>query len=64
VKVDSWETSPVQVRSGGKVLRTEARRGAIVFPIEPGANYDVVSTAMPEPVNLEKPSKKQDALPE
>mgnify|MGYP001823392572 CR=1 FL=1 len=59
VKVDSWEKDPVQVRSGGTVLPTESRRGAIVFPIEPGRDYDVVSIPMPKPASLVKPSKKE-----
>jgi alpha-glucosidase (family GH31 glycosyl hydrolase) len=64
VKVDSWETSPVQVRSGSRVLQTESRRGAIVFPIDSGTNYEVVSVPMPKPVTLVKPTQKSAVLPE
>jgi alpha-glucosidase (family GH31 glycosyl hydrolase) len=64
VKVDSWETSPVQVRSGGEVLSTELQRGALVFPLEPGRDYEVASILMPDPVRLVKPAKRREKLPE
>jgi len=64
VKVDSWETSPVQVRSGGEVLSTESQRGALVFPLEPGRDYEVASILMPDPVRLVKPAKRREKLPE
>ncbi|MGB1128447.1 MAG: TIM-barrel domain-containing protein [Haloferula sp.] len=63
VKVDDWEKSPVQVRSGGAVLPTESQRGAMVFPIEPGTDYEVVSIPMPKPASLVKPTKRKEVLP-
>jgi alpha-glucosidase (family GH31 glycosyl hydrolase) len=64
VKVDNWAKSPVQVRCGGRLVLTESQRGAIVFPIDPGTDYQVVSIRMPKPASLVKPSKRKESLPE
>jgi alpha-glucosidase (family GH31 glycosyl hydrolase) len=57
VDVDSWENSPVQVLKGlGKqVVQTDRRKGAMVFPLEPGVDYHVQSISIPKPVVLVKP---------
>ena len=57
VDVDSWKNSPVQVLKGlGKqVVQTDMRKGAIVFPLEPGVDYHVRSISIPKPVILVKP---------